>query len=84
VCEVRTAELARRLGEGFAALAVRDRTSPAIDLETLARQPTVEGRFVLRMLTSAEAEPVRSDLYLDAARAGIRALAGQREPVDVG
>ena len=84
VCEVRTAELARRLGEGFAALAVRDRTSPAIDLEALARQPTVEGRFALRMLTSAEAEPARSGLYLDAARAGIRALAGQREPVDVG
>lgn len=84
VCEVRTAELARRLGEGFAALAVRDRTLPAIDLEALAEQPTVEGRFALRMLTSASAEPERSDLYLDAARAGIRALAGQKEPVDVG
>jgi exonuclease SbcD len=84
VCEVRTAELARRLGEGFAALAVRDLTRPAIDLEALAEQPTVEGRFARRMLTCAEGEPERGDLYLDAARAGLRALAGQREPVDVG
>jgi DNA repair exonuclease SbcCD nuclease subunit len=84
VCEVRTAELARRLGEGFAALAIRDETQPAIDLEALAEQPTVEGRFAQRMLASAAGEPARSDLYLDAARAGLRALAGQREPVDVG
>ena len=84
VCEVRTAELARRLGEGLAALAIRDETQPAIDLEALAEQPTVEGRFALRMLTRAADEPARSDLYLDAARAGLRALAGQREPVDVG
>jgi exonuclease SbcD len=84
VCEVRTAELARRLGEGFATLAIRDETQPAIDLEALAEQPTVEGRFALRMLTCAADEPGRSDLYLDAARAGLRALAGQREPVDVG
>ena len=84
VCEVRTAELARRLGEGLAALAVRDETQPAIDLEALADQPTVEGRFAQRMLICAAEEPGRSDLYLDAARAGLRALAGQREPVDVG
>jgi exonuclease SbcD len=84
VCEVRTAELARRLGEGLAALAIRDETRPAIDLEALARQPTVEGRFAQRMLASALAEPARSDIYLDAARAGLRALAGQKEPVDVG
>jgi exonuclease SbcD len=84
VCEVRTAELGRRLGEGFATLAIRDETQPAIDLEELAEQPTVEGRFALRMLSCAADEPARSDLYLDAARAGLRALAGQREPVDVG
>jgi exonuclease SbcD len=84
VCEVRTAELARRLGDGLAALAIRDETQPAIDLEALAEQPTVEGRFAQRMLSCAAAEPGRSDLYLDAARAGLRALAGQREPVDVG
>jgi hypothetical protein len=36
------------------------------------------------MLACAADEPARSDLYLDAARAGLRALAGQREPVDVG
>jgi DNA repair protein SbcD/Mre11 len=83
-CEVRTGELARRLGEGFAAIAIHDETQPAIDLEALAEQPTVEGRFALRMLTCAAGEPARSDLYLDAARAGLRALAGQREPVDVG
>jgi hypothetical protein len=84
VCEVRTGELARRLGEGFAALAIHDETQPAIDLEALAEQPTVEGRFAQRMLACAADEPARSDLYLDAARAGLRALAGQREPVDVG
>jgi DNA repair protein SbcD/Mre11 len=84
VCEVHTAELGRRLGDGFAAIAIRDETQPAIDLEALAEQPTVEGRFALRMLTCAADEPARGDLYLDAARAGLRALAGQREPVDVG
>jgi exonuclease SbcD len=84
VCEVRTAELARRLGEGLAALALRDETRFAIDLEALASEPTVEGRFTQRMLACAADEPARSDLYLDAARAGLRALAGQREPVDVG
>jgi exonuclease SbcD len=83
-CEVRTGELARRLGEGFTALALRDETQVAVDLEALAEQPTVEGRFALRMLTSASAEPERGDLYLDAAGAGILALAGQKEPVDVG
>jgi exonuclease SbcD len=84
VCEVRTAELALRLGGSLAALALRDETQPAIDLEALAEQPTVEGRFAQRMLASAMAEPARSDIYLDAARAGLRALAGQKEPVDVG
>jgi DNA repair protein SbcD/Mre11 len=84
VCEVRTGELARRLGEGFTALALRDETRPAIDLDALAEQPTAEGRFALRMLTRAIDEPERRELFLDAARAGLRALAGQREPVDVG
>jgi DNA repair protein SbcD/Mre11 len=83
-CEVRTGELARRLGEGFTALAVRDETVPAVDLDALSAQPTAEGRFALRMLTRAIDEPERRDLFLDAARAGLRALAGQKEPVDVG
>jgi exonuclease SbcD len=84
VCEVRPSELARRCSEGRAALAVRDETRPAIDLDTLAEQSTAEGRFVRDMLGRALLDPERRDLYLDAARAGLRALAGQQEPVDVG
>jgi DNA repair exonuclease SbcCD nuclease subunit len=83
-CEVRPSELARRCGEGLTALAVRDETTPAVDLDALAEQPTAEGRFVRDMLGRVLLDPERRDLYLDAARAGLRALAGQQEPVDVG
>ena len=82
---MRTAELARRLGEGLAALAIRDETQPAIDLEALAEQPTVEGRFAQRMLDVRRRPSPRAATSTSTRRApGCARSPDRREPVDVG
>ena len=83
-CEISSGELARRCGDGFGELLVEDRTRPAYDLAQIARERTVRGRFVAGLLRRAEAEPERAERLTAAAHAGLRALDGRRELLDVG
>ena len=83
-CEIRVAELAEPLSESLAALVLRDRTRPAYDLDSLARQHTAQGRFVRRLterIQRATSAEERETLEL-ALLAGLRALDGRRDSPD--
>jgi DNA repair protein SbcD/Mre11 len=75
-CEVDVAALEERCREETADLVVRDRTVPGYDLDAIAAEPTVRGRFAARLIGSPE--PVARDALL----AGLRALDGR--PLGVG
>lgn len=80
-CEVSVDELSEPHARRFAALVLRDRTRPGYDLDALARQPTVQGRFVRRLterMEIAASEDDRAKLEL-ALRAGLRALDGRKD-----
>jgi exonuclease SbcD len=74
-CEIEPRLLSERCGGGLAELVVIDGTRPAYDLEAIAREGSVRGRFVARMLASDD------PLANDAAIAGLRAMDGHTELV---
>jgi exonuclease SbcD len=77
-CEISPASLTERCGAGLTELAVVDETVPAYDLDALAREESVRGRFVARLLHSAEPEAGEAIL------AGLRALDGRKEVIGAG
>jgi DNA repair protein SbcD/Mre11 len=77
-CEISPASLAERCGAGLTELAVVDQTTPAYDLDAVAREESVRGRFVARLLHSAEPEAHEAIL------AGLRALDGRKEVIGAG
>jgi DNA repair exonuclease SbcCD nuclease subunit len=83
-CEVRADQLTARCGEGLAGLDLRDETVIAFDLEAIAEEETVRGRFVRDLLERANGQFEDETLYLDAARAGLRALNGDRRALVAG
>jgi exonuclease SbcD len=70
-CAVDTAALEERCAEQTAEVVVRDRTVPAYDLEAIAAESTVRGRFAARLLASPD--PHAHEALL----AGLRALDGR-------
>jgi len=77
-CEIDAAALSERCCAGLTELAVVDRTVPAYDLEALAGEATVRGRFVATLLRSAD--PAAPEAIL----AGLRALDGRPEVIGAG
>jgi DNA repair protein SbcD/Mre11 len=77
-CEISPARLGERCRAGLAELAVVDQTEPAYDLPALAREESVRGRFVARLLHSTAPEAHEATL------AGLRALDGRTEVVGAG
>ena len=72
-CAIDRDALSERLGGDLEQLVVVDRTRPAYDLQAIARERSVRGRFVARML-------VRDDAVAgEAVLAGLRALDGHAE-----
>ena len=82
-CEVHPAELANGLSEGFGDIVIVDATEMPYDLETIAQEATVRGRFVAKLIERAEANPESRAQLRQAAVTGLRALAGRRDLVDV-
>jgi DNA repair protein SbcD/Mre11 len=74
-CEVDPRAIETRCADGLDELRVRDRTHPAYDLEQLARERSVRGRFVARLLASSDPHARQAVL------AGLRALDGRREVI---
>jgi DNA repair exonuclease SbcCD nuclease subunit len=72
-CAVDRDALSERFGDGLEQLVVVDGTRPAYDLETIARERSVRGRFVARMLERDDA------VAAEAVLAGLRALDGHAE-----
>ena len=83
-CEVHPTEIAYAVSEGFGDVVIVDATYVPYDLETIAREGTVRGRFVAKLMERADAEPESQAQLRRAAVAGLRALAGRRDLVDVG
>jgi len=84
-CEVDADALAARHPE-FAGVRVINNTRFAYDFEALAQRPTALGRFVTDLRARIEAaagEDERGDLEL-ALLAGVRAMDGQKDVLDVG
>lgn len=77
-CEIDAGALAERCRGGLAELAVVDRTVPAYDLDAIAAEASVRGRFVARLLASAD--PAAGEAIL----AGLRALDGRPEVIGAG
>ena len=77
-CAVDTASLAERCAAGLTELAIVDRTVPAYDLQALAQEGSVRGRFVARLLGSDD--PAAGEAIL----AGLRALDGRTEVIGAG
>jgi DNA repair exonuclease SbcCD nuclease subunit len=82
--EVNAAQIAERCRQGFADVIVEDRTVPAYELEQIAEEQTVRGRFVAILLERARSNPNEAAEALAAARAGLRALDGRGDLVDLG
>jgi DNA repair exonuclease SbcCD nuclease subunit len=72
-CAVDLEALSERLSAGLEELVLVDRTRPAYDLQAIARERSVRGRFVARMLRSDD--PAAGEAVL----AGLRALDGHAE-----
>ena len=81
MCEINSLELGERCEEGFADVLVDDRTVPAFNLQEIALEQTVRGRFVSALLKRAEENPDESARALAAARTGLRALDGRTDLV---
>lgn len=85
-CRISAEELSEQCGGDYIELVVVDQTRPAYDLDALAEQPTARGYFVRkirqqRAAASDEDDARRLDLALTA---GLRALDGRGDVVDVG
>jgi DNA repair protein SbcD/Mre11 len=72
-CAVDLAVIRERCSAGLEELVLTDRTRPAYDLQAIARERSVRGRFVARMLGSDD--PCAGEAVL----AGLRALDGHAE-----
>ena len=72
-CAIDRDALSERFGADLEQLVVVDRTRPAYDLQVIARERSVRGRFVARMLERDDA------LAGEAVLAGLRALDGHAE-----
>jgi DNA repair exonuclease SbcCD nuclease subunit len=72
-CAVDMDVIRERFGAGLEELVLADRTRPAYDLQAIARERSVRGRFVARMLRSDD--PAAAEAVL----AGLRALDGHAE-----
>jgi len=77
-CEIDARSIAERCAAGLTELAVVDRTVPAYDLDALAREGSVRGRFVARLLRSGDPDAHEAIL------AGLRALDGRAEVIHAG
>jgi DNA repair exonuclease SbcCD nuclease subunit len=77
-CEINVRSISERCGAGLTELAVIDRTVPAYDLDALARERSVRGRFVARLRHSGD--PAAHEAIL----AGLRALDGRAEVIHAG
>ncbi len=72
-----TVELAVRERLNLAAVKVRDRTAPYIDLETALLEESTRGAFVRAATSAAEdADPDEAEVLEDALRYGLMALSG--------
>jgi DNA repair protein SbcD/Mre11 len=74
-CEIDPPAIEARCADGLDELRVRGRTHPAYDLERLAGERSVRGRFVARLAGSSD--PVAREAVL----AGLRALDDRREVI---
>ena len=74
-CEIDPLAIEARCADGLDELRVRDRTHPAYDLERLAGERSVRGRFVARLAGSSD------PLAREAVLAGLRALDDRREVI---
>ena len=85
-CEIDVEDLSARQGQGYAELVVIDQTNPAYELDALARQPTARGYFVrkLREQLATVTEEAELGRLEQALIAGLRALDGRGDVVDVG
>jgi DNA repair protein SbcD/Mre11 len=77
-CEIDARSISERCSAGLTELAVVDRTVPAYDLDALAREGSVRGRFVARLLHSGDPDAQEAIL------AGLRALDGRAEVIHAG
>lgn len=77
-CQVDPRSISERCAAGLTELAVIDRTVPAYDLDALAREGSVRGRFVARLLRSGDPDAHEAIL------AGLRALDGRAEVIHAG
>jgi DNA repair exonuclease SbcCD nuclease subunit len=77
-CEIDPRSIAERCSAGLTELAVVDRTMAAYDLDALAREGSVRGRFVARLLRSGDPDAHEAIL------AGLRALDGRGEVIHAG
>jgi DNA repair protein SbcD/Mre11 len=77
-CQIDPGSIAERCAAGLTELAVVDRTVPAYDLDALAREGSVRGRFVARLLHSGDPDAHEAIL------AGLRALDGRAEVIHAG
>ncbi len=77
-CEIDVRSISERCGAGLTELAVIDRTVPAYDLDAIARERSVRGRFVARLRHSGD--PAAHEAIL----AGLRALDGRAEVIHAG
>ena len=77
-CEIDAHSISERCGAGLTELAIVDRTVPAYDLNALAREGSVRGRFVARLLHSGDPDAHEAIL------AGLRALDGRAEVIRAG
>ncbi len=72
-------EVLAREATGLAAVQVRDRSQPALDLAAALADPTARGAFtreVIAALHAAEGDPGEESLLADALRYGLQALGG--------
>jgi DNA repair protein SbcD/Mre11 len=77
-CEIDPAALAERCRGGLTELAIVDATAPAYDLDSIAAETSVRGRFVARLLSSGDPDAGEAIL------AGLRALDGRAEVIRAG
>ena len=78
-CEVDPPTLAERCGGGLLDLVVVDGTVPSYDLDEIAKEPTVRGRFVRSLLERAAAAPEEHSRIKEAMRVGLRAIDGRTD-----
>jgi DNA repair exonuclease SbcCD nuclease subunit len=85
-CQLEREELVDAVGEDYAALRIAVSTTFGYDFGELAAEQTVRGHFVRRLSQRIESasSPEEARHYGDARLAGLRALDGRRDVLDVG